>query len=275
MKTTAARVELLSILLLGIGGVGCNADRQSGFQLFQQNPTEEWTIFCCELTGPYHDQNCASMAQSLRQTPGISPNAVSCDDDSNNQISRLYYGSYRRKVDADTGRRELPTQLRRDLQLIHSLGDDQSRRFFTTARTVPRVRPAGSSNPEWELTGADGSYSLQIAVFYPEAGFSESRRAAVALVAELRKEGFEAYYYHGDVQSMVTVGSFDESALIPTESGTPMLSAKVRALQASDPRFKHNYENGEVVTKRFNGTKFPSRSFLVRIPRPQDFGSRR
>jgi hypothetical protein len=74
---------------------------------------------------------------------------------------------------------------------------------------------------------------------------------------------------------MVTVGTFDESALIPTESGTPMLSSEVRALQTSDPRFKHNYENGHVVTKRLNGQKFPSRSFLVRIPRPQALGSRR
>lgn len=275
MKPTAARVKLLLILMLSLGGVGCNADRQGGFRLIQQKPTEEWTIFCSELTGPYHDQNCASLAQSLRQTPGILPNAVRCDDDSNNQISRLYYGSYRRRVDPDTGRRDLPTQLRRDLQLIQNLGDDQNRRFFATARTVLLVRPTRSGNPDWELTGTEGSYSLQIAVFYPEAGFSEPRRAAVELVAELREEGVEAYYYHGDVQSMVTVGSFDESALIPTESGTPMLSAKVRALQASDPRFKHNYENGHVVTKRLNGQKFPSRSFLVRIPRPQDFGSRR
>ena len=90
-------------------------------------------------------------------------------------------------------------------------------------------------------------------------------------IAELRGEGHDAYYHHGDVMTMVTIGSFDESAVIARTDGTVYLSEEVLRLQASDPRFKHNYENGQVINRKIGSTrgttKFSNHSFLVRIPR--------
>ncbi len=262
--------RFVPILLPAISLIGCQSGGAGGgFRPFAKKATEEWTIFCRELTSPHHGENCQAMAQSLRRTPGIRPQEVRCDHDYSSNTSRLYYGSYLREVNPETHRLDYPEQLRSDLQLIHSLGDDQNRRFFAAARIVPFARPEDLGRPEWALANADGVYSLQIAVFYPEPGFTESRRAAVELVAELRRQGHEAYYYHGDVQSMVTVGTFDESVVIQTEHGKQMLSPQVKALQASNPRFKYNYQNGRVLTKRIGGTKYPSSSFLVKIPRRQ------
>ena len=156
------------------------------------------------------------------------------------------------------------------MMIIFNLADDQKRRMFGSARAVRHIQPEGLALRQWALTNAPGSYSLQIAVFYPEGEFTQSRSAATQLVAELRGEGHEAYYHHGEVMTMVTIGSFGESAVITREDGTVQLSEEVLRLQTSDPRFKHNYENGQVINRKIASargtTTFSNHSFLVRIP---------
>ncbi len=66
---------------------------------------------------------------------------------------------------------------------------------------------------------------------------------------------------------MVTIGSFDESAVVTRKDGSIQLSGEVLHLQAGDPRFKYNYQNGQVINKKLDDTKYGSPSFLVRIPR--------
>ena len=68
---------------------------------------------------------------------------------------------------------------------------------------------------------------------------------------------------------MVTVGLFGKSAVTESQDGKLNLSPEVRALQASDPRFKYNYENGRVLKKKLGSTAFQSHSFLVKIPKPE------
>ena len=72
---------------------------------------------------------------------------------------------------------------------------------------------------------------------------------------------------------MVTVGSFDESAVIESADGTVRLSAEVLALKARDARFKYNYENGRVMAPTIEGTTYSNRSFLVRVPRTRELNS--
>ena len=257
-------------ILLALLVLSCRAEDGGGgggFQWLGQRSTEEWTILCSELTGSDHHENCEMLADALRRTQDIQSQDVRCEHDEGSATSHLFYGTYQRKVDPKTRRRDFPQDLRRDLRLIVSLGDGQSRRMFGAARAVPYVRPGSAGKPEWLLTNANGVYSLQIAVFYPAPGFTQSRQAAVDLVADLRRQGYEAYYHHGSVRSMVTVGSFDESAVIESEDGTVRLSAEVVALKARDPRFKYNYENGHVMAPTIQGKSYSNLSFLVRIPR--------
>ena len=248
---------------------GCDSGGRSsrGFQVFSRRPPEVWTILCTELTGPYHRENCLALADSLRATPDIRPGDVRYEHDTVKRSSRLYYGKYRRTRHPRTNRLDTSKRLRNDMFIIFNLADDQKRRMFGSARAVRYIQPEGLALRQWALTNAPGSYSLQIAVFYPEGEFTQSRSAATQLVAELRGEGHEAYFHHEEVMSMVTIGSFDESAVIAKKDGTLQLSEEVLRLQAADPRFKYNYQNGRVINKKLDDTKYGSPSFLVRIPR--------
>ncbi len=264
-------LALAPALALVLGGCDSGGRSSGGFQVFTRRQPEVWTILCTELTGPYHRENCLALADSLRATPDIRPKDVRCEHDPVKESSRLYYGKYRRTRHPRTNRLSTSKQLRDDMFILHDLADDQNRRMFSTARAVRYIRPVGLALRQWALTNAPGSYSLQVAVFYPEGEFTESRKAATQLVAELRGEGHEAYYHHGEIMSMVTIGYFDESAVIERTDGTVHLSEEVLRLQASDPRFKHNYENGQVINRKIDllegTTRFSNRSFLVRIPR--------
>ncbi len=272
MTTQAISQIRLPAVLLAFAFTGCESgDRTGGFRVFTRRQPEMWTILCTELTGPYHRENCLALADSLRATPDIRPGDVRYEHDAEAQSSRLYYGKYRRTRHPRTNRLDTSKRLRDDMYIIFRLADDRNRRLFGSARAVRHIQPEGLALRQWALTRAPGSYSLQIAVFYPEGEFTQSRSAATQLVAELRGEGHEAYYHHGDVMTMVTIGSFDESAVIARTDGTVYLSEEVLRLQASDPRFKHNYENGRVINRKIGSakgtTKFSNHSFLVRIPR--------
>ncbi len=273
---TISHIRLHAVLLalalaLVLGGCDSGGRSSGGFQIFSRRQPEVWTILCTELTGPYHRENCLALADSLRATPDIRSGDVRYEHDNVKQSSRLYYGKYRRRRHPKTNRLDTSKRLRDDMFIIFNLADDQNRRMFGSARAVRYIQPEGLALRQWALTNAPGSYSLQIAVFYPEGEFTQSRSAATQLVAELRGEGHEAYYHHGDVMTMVTIGSFDESAVIERTDGTVYLSEEVLRLQASDPRFEHNYENGRVINRKIGSTrgttKFSNHSFLVRIPR--------
>ncbi len=264
-------VLLALTLALALGGCESGGSSSGGFQGFARRQTEEWTILCAELTGPFHRDNCRALADSLRATPDIRPADVRCDHDTTNESSRLYYSKYRRTRHPRTNHLDTPKRLRDDMFLIFDLADDRKRRIFGNARAVRYIQPEGLALRKWALTNATGIYSLQIAVFYPEGNFTESRKLAGQLVAELRGEGHEAYFHHGETMSMVTIGSFEESAVIKRKDGTVRLSEEVLRLQVADPRFEYNYENGRVINRKIGSvkgtTKFSNHSFLVRIPR--------
>ena len=249
---------------------GCESGGGGGsrpiFQGIARRQTEVWTILCTELTGPFHRENCLAFADSLRATPDIHPGDVRCEHDTIKESSRLYYSKYRRKRHPKTNKLDTPKRLRNDMFLIFNRADDRNRQMFGAARAVRYIQPVGLALRQWALTNAPGSYSLQIAVFRPEGEFTESRTLAGQFVAELRGEGHEAYFHHGEAMSIVTIGSFDESAVITREDGTIRLSEEVLRLQTGDPRFKYNYENGRVITKKLDDKKYGSPSFLVRIP---------
>lgn len=229
-----------------------------------------WTILCLELRGPERRVQMEQIAETLRQTPGVRAKDVYLRDDRDGVV-RLYYGTYFRRTDAKTGKRDTPKQLRDDLLLIRQLGSGPGQYFFLRALTVRAPTP-DVGPPEWNLLRATGRYTLQVGIFEPTDEFWEFKQAALEYCKLLRDKGYEAYYYHTDAASMVTVGSFGDDALVPHESGVPRYSARVIALQQSDELLKYNLLNGAIYKGQVyaspteKGERVPVSSRLVLIP---------
>jgi hypothetical protein len=254
MKQTTAKTWPLWLAPAILACAGCQSMRG-----------EPWTIECLELAGPDHRANAAAIADVLRATKGIDADKVNVRHTEHD--SKIYYGRYLREIDRLEGVREIPEDLKRDLEMIKELYDDRGRRIFLAARMVP-VQIEDKGPPEWNLENADGEYSLQVAVFFPTPEVRDFKKAAVAYARHLRGEGYEAYYHHGRSKSIVTVGVFGPDA-VTREGNAVGYSEEVRELQRQE-NFKYNLTNGAIWTASVDGEKAPVRSLLVRIPKEQD-----
>jgi hypothetical protein len=245
-----------------------NSTRQTGSWTLgtSRSKIETWTILCAEFTQPERRSHCHQVADTLRRVNGIRPADVRCEHDDVSNASRLHYGEYERKLDTRTERRSTSPQLEQDFALIRDLGDDRGRPVFGSARMSPIIDVA-AGHSEWSLESSSGGvYTLQVAVFYPERGFNEPRKAAVELVRQLRAEGHQAFHHHDGSRSTVTVGLFGEDAVIhDTQTGKNTLSSEVQRFRSRE-EFKYNYENGQKRTKIVDGKRFVPYSFLVRVP---------
>lgn len=227
-----------------------------------------WTIRCFEYAGPDRSSFVAELARTLQQTPGIRRDDVFYHDEADG-VTRLYYGTYYRREDS-SGKHEASRQMRADLDLLKQLGDPaRGQRYFLQAIPVRMPQP-DVGNPAWRLSGVDGKYSLQVAVFEPAGEFWQFKQAAADFCQALRDEGYEAYYHHSPGSSVVTVGSFGPEAVIQQSDGRnyyTVYSPKVIALQQNE-LLKHNLLNGHVYkAPDHRGQMVPVPSRLVEIPR--------
>lgn len=145
----------------------------------------------------------------------------------------------------------------------------EGRRPFARAFMVPprAARSDQGTAPELSLSraravhGAKVKYSLQIAV-YESKDQAEARRAAEAAAAQLRGAGELAFYHHGPIRSMVTVGLFEDkdfdANLRPRDAG----------LIALQQRYPLNLLNGQypVVERDASGGERQQPSTLVVVP---------
>lgn len=263
-------ILIVNLLACATGSTG-RAGRGGGWFRPKGAP---WTILCLELDGPYGAQQIDQIAETLRRTPGIRADDVFVRRDPDGG-GRLYYGTYYRQTDPQTGKRSTPDLLRRDIELIKSLGSGPGEYFFASALVV-RMPTPDVGNPAWALTHADGEYTLQVAAFEPTDEFQAYKQAAADYCALLRDEGFEAYYHHDSACSMVTVGSFGADAVktrVVTEKGLKTVknyySPKIQAL-LRDKTLRYHHVNGaihKIITP--DGKKVPAPSRLVKIPRKE------
>ena len=156
-------------------------------------------------------------------------------------------------------------EINQDYMLVKSLQDNYKRRFFAEAIKTPAVGKR-VERPEWALTKNSGKYSLQVASFFPEGGYRDVYASAVQYVEQLRKEGCEAYYYHGPSWSLVTVGSFGSEDVITQPNGQQRYSNRVESLQQKE-EFKYNYENGQIRSRKLGSQTIQPKSFLIEVPR--------
>ncbi len=223
---------------------------------------EPWTIECIQLSGPQHRESAAAIADVLRKTEGVDAADIAAVHDESS--STIYYGTYHRDINPESGSRQIPEALKYDLNAIKGLVDDQGRRLFLAARMVPKPLP-DVGHSEWNLENVDGEYSLQVAVFFPSPEIRDRKKAAVDYVAKLRKKHYDAFYHHGPSASIVTVGVFGRNA-VRERGGRLDYGDEVRALQRKE-NFVYNLTNGAVWNATIDGERSVVRSLLVKIPK--------
>ncbi|UCG31944.1 MAG: hypothetical protein JSU68_09790 [Phycisphaerales bacterium] len=265
---------LLSLAGLPILSAGCQETSEGRWEFkswesSEQSEGEAWTILCLETYGPEGREPTELLADALRKAQGLEPDSVRLVHDG--ESHRLYYGTYYRHRDADTGEYRIPPELRRDMSYIRQLATGQTYPFL---HCLPVPRDSGPLGPpEWDLRRAPGDFTLLVAVY---SDMPERREAAIEHVRLLREEGEEAYYYHHLSKSHVCVGSFVDSSADPFGGAVPRIDDPAcRAARRKHPHFIYNGQyisnvnrdsSGNIVSK----TRQPTR--LVRIPRDEDRG---
>jgi len=220
-----------------------------------------WAIALGRVEGEQHRAEAERKRAQLIQATGMKD--VWVQDELNR--SALYFGQYESPQDE---------QAQRDMarwQQLMSSGRIKLPVLMLTP--VSNVR-SGSDVAQFDLRNAAslGQYTLQIG-FYDESIEQDPRykgtsfRTLAEDAAEaLREDGKEAFFYHGPVRSMITVGIFhDEDAQVKLDrSGAPTYGPKVEALRKE---FPFNAGNGLTMRETLpTGQKRDQPSFLVRIP---------
>ena len=260
----------------------------------------QFTIFCGRLQGDAHVERANKIKGDLISSTGLRDFYVLHEDGQ----SLLYYGYYRTFNDPNDPKEAARAQA--DLKRVKALESDGNR-LFAGALFVDMEAPDPQAPPEWNLVNARGTWSLQIAAYKDSPLRKE---AAVEAVREARKQGVEAYYYHGDTVSSVCVGAWPEGAIryvSPTNDvhksvivnqpviAEPSQRVEMQADQIRESARKANAEvvqgkvevvdatllqtmkqypthavNGMQTVKSINGQTIPDPSLLIRIPAPAE-----
>lgn len=191
-------------------------------------PDAKYTIICTRYTGAGHVQQARLAKDNLVRATGRREFYVVHEE---NQ-STLYFGYYKqieRAVDpAEAQRAE------QDLLFLRSLQDAAGNKLFPGClkEALPIADPNGP--PEYDLARLDHDkapddptrryWSIAIAGYTVDAvGQGEDagknrKQLAVESVIAARKQGIEAYYYHGPNVSTVCIGAWPRSAVREQDS---------------------------------------------------------
>ena len=118
--------------------------------------------------------------------------------------SELYWGRYRTRREA-----------MKKLQIAKRWPAPATKERVFQKAIIVRLPGKDIGPEEWNIKNAKGFYSVLVAVFYDIEGrnYFGRKRRAVELCEKLRKQGKEAYFYHGPVRSGVAIGVFPRSAI--------------------------------------------------------------
>jgi len=174
---------------------------------------------------------------------------------------------------------------RADLKRVHdytmTLGERTSHPYAQAFIAPPSAESLAGSNAAYDLRnvrarfGEKALYTLQIAIYGRNdrtAPSSEDlvsfRRAAEQAVVTLRRDGEQAFYYHGPGRSTVTVGVFYEE----DHDSTTFPPLETEPLKAAREKHPLNLLNGQGISQtvqdeRGNKVRKPQPSFLVGIPK--------
>jgi hypothetical protein len=169
------------------------------------------TLYCFPVTGINHVQQARTLKDQLVAQTGMKDFYIVHGETD----SVLYYGYYKDFI-GDANPRE-KARADADRIKIATFRDRVGNQPFHGATFVSIDTPDPEGPPEWNLanTPADRMWSWQIAAYVDSF---QRKQYAVDAVREARKQGIEAYYYHGENTSSVCIGAFPAEALKAQDS---------------------------------------------------------
>ncbi len=252
----------------------------------------QYTIFCTRIEGDLHVERANRLKNELTYKSGMNGWHLVHED----RQSLLYYGSYSAFNDLNDEKETIRAQT--DLKRIKSLTSEGTR-LFSGAIFVDLQSPDPVAPPEWNLLNAKGAWSIQIGA-YNDSPLRKD--AAVEAVREARKQGIEAYYYHGDAVSSVCIGAWPAEAVrieadtkdqinttdsvlvapaaMPDVSGVlgeqdvKVIKERVtvvdQTMMALMKQYPFHAVNGMQIVRNVNGRDVPDPSLLIKIPQPKE-----
>lgn len=209
MNSFAHRKTVLVLLpgLLGLLLAGCDRPGTSGLgSSAELNLGKgQYTIMLDTQFGPSSFAKMQTYRQILLKNTGWPESDLLLVHNEEEETATLYYGtfdSFDRAVDRLVELRKIKTPIGKE----------------PFANDLVQVVPAPGSQmgpKDWDLENTRGTYTLCVGKWYnmPEKDFYLRREYAILHCKELREKGYEAYYYHGDIESIVTVGLFGPEAV--------------------------------------------------------------
>jgi hypothetical protein len=222
-------------------------------------PAGGWSILIEAFAGPQAEQSAREGVTRVRTTLGLD----GAYTEKRGDAWVLAYGHYAGPSD--------PEALR-DLARIKAI-EYRGGRPLAGAYLSPEVLEG--TRPEFDLRnvkaarGEWATYTLQIAVYGLEGAarpkaedMGQVRRSAEQAVVDLRRQGEEAFYYHGPNRSMVTLGVF-EAEDVDAETGEE--SPRIRALR---DRYPYNLLNGKGIKEFHKGVGPDGKPTMVERMQP-------
>jgi hypothetical protein len=226
-------------------------------------PAQSWSIVIAGARGDDAPLMASDMLQKV-QTRGGLPEAYV--EQRGNAVV-VAYGKYSGPEDPAA---------KRDLERLRGIEIDGKRPFSGSVLAPPAFESLPGAIPEYNLMGVkrargrDALYTLQVAIYTrlntnttkPEE-LAEFRKKAEEAVVNLRREGEEAFYYHGPRGSTVTIGVFGPKDADPLRPGQESF-----ALSQLRAKYPFNAVNGAkyMVKSRGQTEAKPQQSLLVPIP---------
>lgn len=220
-------------------------------------PETVWTVVLATTTGDGHAQQALAVANNIRAAAPQVGDLWLHGSERGSMVLSGRFGS----VDDPAAQAHL--RFIKEMRV-------EDRTPFVAARLAPvRLGQSNAAHPHdlrtlrRQFPKVDPLYTLDVAVWIAEendASWRDCRRRAEAYAAQLRAQGYEAYFYHDETQRItsVTVGKFDRTAVNPVSH---LYTPDVRKLMA---QFPQRLVNGEpMIDPKSRVTQQPA---MVRVP---------
>ena len=168
----------------------------------------QWTLYCQAIAGADHVERANAFKKQLLQSTPLKDWYVIHQEDE----SILYYGFYRSINDPKDKKESARAQA--DRKAMDGVLDSQGNKIFAQCMFVEVAAPDPNAPPEWDLRNATGFWSLEIGAYKDSPA---RKQAAVDAVREARKQGVDAYYFHGPTISSVCIGAWPREAVRPQD----------------------------------------------------------
>lgn len=167
----------------------------------------QWTLYCISFNGPDHIAQAKGLKERLlasAEKTGLREFWVVHSDTE----SSLRYGFYT-TIDSKTDEKEA-SRIGADKGKLGRLMTAGGEKLFSMVIPVRLESDDPEAPAEWNLANAKGYWTLQVGVF---KDVPDRKREATEAVRKAREAGVEAYYYHGEMMSMVCIGAWPENAV--------------------------------------------------------------